>query len=129
MPIRNLYTLLTFCLAAVWLINGLVCKVLHLVPRHEQIVARILGPEYAPLLTRAIGVAEILIAAWVLSRLKPRFCALVQLGLIAAMNTLEFILAPDLLLWGRLNALYAGLFMLVIYYQAFVWGKQPVPQS
>lgn len=129
MPTKNLYTLLTHGIAAVWLANGLFCKVLHRVPRHEQIVARILGPTYAPLLTRAIGVAEILMAVWILSRLQPRLCALAQLGLIASMNTLEFVLAPDLLLWGHLNAVFAGFFMLVIYYQVFVLGKQSVPQS
>jgi hypothetical protein len=128
MPTNILHTVLTHGIAAVWLANGLLCKVLHLVPRHEQIVARILGATYAPLLTRAIGVAEILMAVWVISRLKPRFCALAQLGLIAFMNALEFILAPDLLLWGRLNTVYAGLFMLVIYYQEFVLGKQLAPQ-
>ncbi|MGI4822349.1 MAG: DoxX-like family protein [Janthinobacterium lividum] len=129
MPTNILYTVLTYGIAAVWLANGLLCKVLHLVPRHEQIVARILGAAYAPLLTRAIGVAEIFMAVWVISRLKPRFCALAQLGLIASMNMLEFILAPDLLLWGRLNAVYAGLFMLVIYYQEFVLGKQLASQT
>ncbi len=42
---------ISFCLAAVWLINGLVCKVLNLVPQHQQIVAEILSETYSRFLT------------------------------------------------------------------------------
>lgn len=44
----------------VWFINGLYCKILNAVPRHEAIVARILGEEYARPLTLLIGLAELL---------------------------------------------------------------------
>ena len=37
------HQVLHYLIAAVWLANGLFCKVLNLVPRHQQIVARILG--------------------------------------------------------------------------------------
>ena len=111
--------LLTYLIALVWLANGLLCKVLHLVPRHEQIVARILGPTYAAPLTRLIGVAEIGMALWVLSGIRRRWCALTQIILIGTMNALEALLAPDLLLWGRANALFAALFMALIYYREF----------
>jgi hypothetical protein len=36
------YKLLNYLIAAVWLVNGLFCKVLGLVPRHQEIVATIL---------------------------------------------------------------------------------------
>ncbi|MBF9220591.1 DoxX-like family protein [Hymenobacter ruricola] len=111
--------LLTYGIALVWLANGLLCKALGLVPRHAAIVARILGPAHAPVLTRLIGLGEIGIALWVLSGWKPRWCAAVQIGLILSMNTLEAWLAPDLLLWGRANALFAALFCLLIYYFTF----------
>jgi hypothetical protein len=39
-------------LAAVWLVNGVWCKILDGVPRHREIVARILGEEHSLLLTR-----------------------------------------------------------------------------
>lgn len=42
---------------------------------------------------------------------------------IATMNTLEFLLAPELLLWGRFNALFAFLFILLIYYHGFLLNK------
>lgn len=111
--------LVHYLIVLVWVGNGLLCKVLMLVPRHAAIVARILGPTHATLLTRAIGVGEIMIALWVLSGIRPRWCALVQIGLVLSMNALEAWLAPDLLLWGRANALFAALFCLLIYYHTF----------
>ena len=59
MPPPLLHKLLTYLIAAVWFINGLFCKLLNFVPRHQQIVAQILGEEYAVILTKLIGVAEI----------------------------------------------------------------------
>lgn len=113
------YRIITYCIAFVWLANGLLCKVLDLVPRHEQIVARILGAQYSRLLTLMIGISEIGMAVWVLSGIKPRFNAILQMIIIAVMNTLEFILVPDLLLWGRLNSLFALLFILMIGYNEY----------
>lgn len=115
-----LHRLLTYAFAAVWLINGLYCKVLNGVPRHELIVARILGNAHVPALTKAIGISEILMAIWIVSRIRPRLCALAQIGLVVTMNGIELVLAPDLLLFGRLNAVFAGLFAGIIYYYAFV---------
>jgi hypothetical protein len=43
-----------------------------------------------------------------------------QLVLIGTMNLLEALLAPDLLLWGHFNALFAALFMLLIYWHEFL---------
>ena len=110
---------LRYGIAAVWLLNGLVCKVLHLVPRHEAIVARILGAAYAGPLTLLIGLAEIGMALWVLSGRYLRLSVAVQIALVLNMNVLEFLLAPDLLLWHRFNLLFAGLFALVLYYYGF----------
>lgn len=31
----------------VWFINGMVCKILNVVPRHQEIVASIMGDTYA----------------------------------------------------------------------------------
>jgi len=35
------------------------------------------------------------------------------------MNCIEFALAPDLLLWGRLNAIFAFMFIIFIYYNEY----------
>lgn len=40
------------------------------------------------------------------------------------MNTLEFILVPDLLLWGKANAIFAFILILVVYFNEFYLNKQ-----
>lgn len=120
----SFHKILTHVIAIVWVANGLFCKVLNLVPRHEQIVARILGTEHAAVLTILIGIAEILMAVWILSRIYRRLNAWTQIIIVAAMNILEFLLVPDLLLWGRFNAVFAFLFVAAVYYNEFVLGKQ-----
>ena len=123
------HKVLTFCIAIIWIINGLVCKLLNIVPRHEQIVARILGIEYSRLLTIAIGCSEIFMAIWILSNIKTRLCAVAQIAIVATMNMIEFILVPDLLLWGRLNALFAFLFILIVYFNEFYLNKKLAQQT
>jgi len=115
--------IITYFIATVWLANGLFCKVLGLVPRHRQIVARIVGDDYAGTLTMLIGVAETGMAIWIVAGFWRRLNARVQMAVIAIMNTLEFVYVPDLLLWGRWNALFAFLFILLIYYNEF--SKEP----
>lgn len=121
---KVLHSILTYIIAFVWLINGLFCKVLNLVPRHEQIVARILGSKYSKQLTIIIGIAEILIAGIVLIKLKTKMNAVMQMLIIASMNIVEFIAAPDLLLWGRANIILAFMLISLIYYNEFVLEKQ-----
>lgn len=119
------YKIFNFIIALVWLINGLFSKVLNLTPRHEQIVARILGNDYSELLTKAIGVSEILMTIWIIIGYKSKLNALSQMLIITVMNIIEFILAPDLLLFGRMNALFAGIFIIFIAINEFVWHHKP----
>ncbi len=112
---------LTYFIAFVWLANGLFCKVLNLVPRHSEIVGRILGNEFAHGLTFLIGIGEIVMTIWVLSRFKSKLNAIVQMFLVGIMNVIEFLLVPDLLLWGRFNALFAAFFILLVYYNEFIF--------
>lgn len=111
--------ILRFFIASVWFINGLFCKVLNLAPRHQLIVAHILGDDYAPLITTLIGFAEIGMAIWILLGWWPKFNTATQIAVIGLMNVLEFILVPELLLWGKANALFALLFIMVIAYHGF----------
>ena len=120
----RIYKILTYCIATVWIVNGLFCKVLNLVPRHEQIVARILGDDHSRLLTILIGLSEIIMAVWILSSYKTKLSAIAQITIVATMNTLEFILVPDLLLWGKLNSLFAFIFILVVYFNEFYFNKK-----
>jgi hypothetical protein len=84
--------------AMVWIVFGLVFKLLRAVPRHEQIVAGILGDRVAPVLTRLIGVGECSVGAWMLSGWHLPWCALLQTALIVTMNVIELRKARDLLL-------------------------------
>lgn len=115
----NFYRFAGYFIALVWFANGLLCKVLGLVPRHEMIVSRILGAEYSHPLTVAIGISEILMGVWVLSRIAPNLNAIAQIAIVLTMNVLEFILVPDLLLWGRFNSIFALLFVLFVYFREF----------
>ncbi|MEK6155448.1 DoxX-like family protein [Flavobacteriaceae bacterium 3-367] len=119
-----LHKTLTHFIVLVWLANGLFCKVLNLIPRHEEIVGRILGEAYSRPLTIAIGLAEIGMAIWILSGAKARLNAVLQITVVVMMNMLEFILVPDLLLWGKLNALFAFLFILLVYINEFHLNKK-----
>ena len=124
MSMTRIHKILTYCIATVWIANGLFCKVLNLVPRHEQIVARILGDEHARLLTILIGISEIIMAVWILSAYKTKLNAIAQIVVVATMNILEFILVPDLLLWGKLNSMFALIFILVVYFNEFYLNKK-----
>jgi DoxX-like family len=123
------HKIIKFCIASIWVANGLFCKVLNFVPRHERIVARILGDEHAVPLTKAIGIAEIFMAVWILSNIKSRLNAVIQILIVATMNCIEFVLAPDLLLWGKVNSIFALMFILVIYSNEFVLNKKLALQT
>lgn len=100
-----------------------------MVPRHQQIVATILGEKYARTLTIIIGLSEIAMAIWILSGIKTKLNAITQIVIIGVMNTLEFLLVPDLLLWGRCNSLFALLLMATIYYNEFYLNKRLAQQT
>jgi hypothetical protein len=94
----ELSTWTRIAVASVWFVFGLAFKVLRLLPRHERIVARIVGERIAPVLTRAIGVGEVLLGLWMLSGIAMIGCALVQTLIIATMNVIEIRRARELLL-------------------------------
>lgn len=107
---------LTIGIAMVWFINGFFCKVLNMVPRHRLIVAEILSTRHAAELTVTIGVMETALSILILSGIRSHKITLLQVLLIASMNILEFILVPDLLLFGRINIVFAFLFIMLVIY-------------
>lgn len=117
------YRTLTLLIAFVWIANGLFSKVLNLVPRHQEIVASILGDDYARPLTIMIGVGEIILGILILNRFKPKILAILQILLVATMNIMEYLLVPDLLLWGKFNSLFALGFIILVYYHEFILSK------
>jgi hypothetical protein len=126
MPSYTVHKLINYLIAAIWLINGLYCKLMALVPRHELIISRICGNVYAGMLTRMIGMAEILMTIWILSGIRKQLNAGFQIIVIMTMNIAEFILVPDLLLWGRFNLVFACLLSGLIYYNTFVLYRAPL---
>ncbi len=106
--------ILRYFFAAVWLVNGLICKVFDLVPRHREIVAHILGGDHALALTRVIGIGEIGMAVWILSGIKARWSAWAQIAAVMTMNVIEFFVVPDMLLFGRLNFVVAMAYVFVV---------------
>ena len=129
MTVKAIHKLLTCCIATIWIINGLFCKVLNLVPRHQQIVASILGNKHSRTLTILFGLSEIAMAVWILSGIKTRLNTISQIIIIATMNTLEFLLAPELLLWGKFNSIFAALLIIAIYYNEFYLNKKLAQQT
>jgi hypothetical protein len=111
--------LLSYLIAAVWFVNGLFCKILNLEPRHEQILTQILESKNSRNEIIVIGVSEIGMAIWVLSNLFSKQNAIVQIIIVTTMNTIEYFLASELLLWGKINSLFAFLFISLVYYKEF----------
>lgn len=116
---KHMKIALTIGISLIWFVNGLFCKVLNLVPRHQLIVSEILGSEHASIFTKAIGISEILMVVWILSGIKSRYCSIFQMFIVATMNTIEFVVVPDLLLFGRINIVFAFFFILIIYLNEF----------
>jgi hypothetical protein len=104
--------------ALVWIVFGLGFKLLRALPRHERIVARILGERVAPLLTRGIGLGETLLGLWMLSGIHLPWCALFQTVIIITMNAIELRLARDLLLSPRAMLAANTLLLTLAWYAA-----------
>lgn len=85
--------------AAVWLYEGLWCKVLGRERRQLQIVEAVpyFGPRVGALFLTTLGVGEIGLGAWVLSGVAPGTCALTQTLLLIALNTSGLIWARHLI--------------------------------
>ena len=97
--------------------HGLYSKIFDGIPRHRLIVVRVLGEGTARPASIVIGVLEVLLGIWVFSGRKRRACALVQTLAIASMNTLEILLARDLLISASgMVALNLAFLSLVFYW-------------
>lgn len=118
---KNKYKIIVIFISLIWFVNGLYCKILNLVPRHQEIVAKILNEEYAREFTFTIGVLEVLMTIWVLSSFKSKLNSIAQITIVITMNIIEFLLVEDLLLFGKLNILFAVFYCLIIYYNEFVY--------
>lgn len=106
-------------IAGTWVFMGLYAKVLDMMPRHRWIVARVLddgSDAYA--ITASIGLIEILIGVWVMSRRRPILCAVSQTVALATMNAFELSIAPDLLVLGYAHVLATLAFLVLAWFVA-----------
>lgn len=80
--------LVRLAVSAVWLYEGLWCKVLGGEQHQVQVVEAV--PKLGPLLGRrflkVLGVLEVALAAWVISGVAPGLCAIAQTVLLTALN-------------------------------------------
>ena len=67
-------------------------------------------------MTLAIGISEVALGIWILLGYFKKWKAIFQMILIASMNILEFTIAPEFLLWGRWNIVFADIFIFIIYW-------------
>jgi hypothetical protein len=110
---NTVQTLTGIAIGSVWIFHGLYSKILNGIPRHQLIVGKILGNRIAWSATKAIGLLEVLLGIWVFTGWERLACAVVQTGAIVGMNTLEILLAGDLLISAVgmviLNAVFLSL--------------------
>lgn len=74
--------------AAVWIYEGLWCKVLGRSPSELAVVEAVpvYGPKYGRLFLTTLGWAELALGAWVLSGVAPGLAALAQSVLLVTLN-------------------------------------------
>ena len=82
--------------AAVWLYEGLWCKLLGRVHSQVEVVTSVpgLGPRLGGPFLKALGIVELALAVWVIVGIAPGLCAIVQTVLLVGLNA-------NGLLWAR----------------------------
>jgi uncharacterized membrane protein YphA (DoxX/SURF4 family) len=104
-------------IGSVWVFHGLYSKVSDGIPRHRQIVGRILGEGIADQATLVIGILEVMLGLWVFIGIQRKVCAAVQTVALVSMNLLEILLARDLLISASgMVALNLGFIALIWYW-------------
>jgi uncharacterized membrane protein YphA (DoxX/SURF4 family) len=101
-------------LAAVWLYEGLWCKVLRPRPEQRAVVAAALPGSPGGVLT-GIGLAEAALGVWVLSGVRTRAAAAAQAGLLVGVTTGGLAFAAGRIRRpGRMLARNAALLALIV---------------
>jgi hypothetical protein len=81
--------LLRVAVSAVWLYEGVWCKLFGRGPGQLQVVEAVpfVGTRWSAHFLRALGSVETALGLWVLSGVSPGLCALAQTGVLVALNT------------------------------------------
>ena len=90
------FWLIRVAVAAVWLYEGLWCKLLRGQPHEFEVVAAVpyFGPRIGALFLKVLGLVEVALAVWILSAVAPVACAAAQTLLLVSLNACG-------LLWAR----------------------------
>jgi len=109
--------------AAVWLYEGLWCKILGRVQSQVDVVKAVprLGPVLGPPFLKVLGIVEVALAVWVMAGFSPGICAIVQTALLVALNA-------NGLLWAR-HIIHepAGMVVKNIAFLVLVWVCGALP--
>ena len=83
-------------IAAVWLYEGLWCKILGRVHSQVEVVTAVprLGLRFGWPFLKALGIVEVALAVWVMAGISPGMCAIMQTALLVVLNA-------NGLLWAR----------------------------
>ena len=109
--------------AAVWLYEGLWCKILGRVPLQLEVVTAVprLGPQFGAPFLQTLGIMEIAVAGWVMTGISPALCAIFQTALLIVLNA-------NGLLWAR-HIIHepAGMVIKNIAFLMLVWICGAIP--
>ena len=109
--------------AAVWLYEGLWCKVLGRMQSQVAVVTAVprLGPRFGSPFLKVLGIVEIALAVWVMAGIVPGACAIVQTALLVALNASG-------LLWAR-HIIHepAGMVVKNVAFLVLVWVCGAIP--
>jgi hypothetical protein len=90
------FWLIRVAVAAVWLYEGLWCKLFRGQPHELKVVEAVpyFGPRIGALFLQVLGAAEVVLGIWTLSAVAPLQCAVTQTLLLISLNASG-------LLWAR----------------------------
>jgi uncharacterized membrane protein YphA (DoxX/SURF4 family) len=109
--------------AAVWLYEGLWCKLLGKVQSQVKVAQAVphLGPRYGLPFLKTLGVVEVALAVWVLWGFAPGLCAIAETALLVALNA-------NGLVWSRRYIHEpAGMVVKNIAFLVLVWVCGAIP--
>jgi DoxX-like family len=115
--------ILRSAVAAVWLYEGLWCKLLGRAPHEAQVVASVpwISPALGGAFLKALGAVEVALAAWVLAGIHPGACAIAEIALLVALNV-------NGLVWAR-HIIHdpVGMILKNIAFLVLVWVCGAIP--
>lgn len=90
------FWLIRVAVAAVWIYEGLWCKLLRGQPHELEVVKAVpyFGPRVGAHFLQALGAVEVVMGIWTLSAIAPLLCAITQTLLLVTLNA-------NGLLWAR----------------------------